>query len=101
MNKLHTDVLRLRRLGYAEAASWALLLLGMILKYGFDKPAMVTYTGWVHGLLFILYCVHLVLVQQVLKWSFSKLVIGGIAAFVPFGTLWFDKRIENPGQNLI
>lgn len=99
MTTPHTDVLRLRRLGYAEAASWAFLLIGMILKYGFGKPAMVTYTGWVHGLLFILYCIHLVLVQQLLKWPLTKLLLGGVAAFLPFGTLWFDKRIESGRQN--
>ncbi len=93
INKTHPDVQRLRQLGYAEAFSWALLILAMILKYGFNKPAMVTYTGWVHGLLFILYCIHLVLVKQLQNWPFSKLLLGGIAAFLPFGTLWFDKRI--------
>lgn len=94
MKVQHQDITRLRRLGYAEAFSWAMLLLAMVLKYAFAKPAMVTYTGWVHGLLFILYCIHLVMVKQLLKWPLSKLLVGGIAAFLPFGTLWFDKRIE-------
>lgn len=94
MNLQHPAVKRLRILGYAEAISWGLLLIGMVLKYGLGKPLMVKYTGWVHGLLFILYCIHLLMVTQILKWPFKKLVTGGLAAFLPFGTLWFDRRIR-------
>jgi integral membrane protein len=90
----HPAIKRLRVLGYAEAISWGLLLIGMILKYGWDKPLMVKYTGWIHGLIFILYCIHLLLATQILKWSFKKLITGGLAAFLPFGTLWFDRRIH-------
>ncbi len=90
----HPAIKRLRILGYAEAISWGLLLIGMLLKYGWDKPLMVKYTGWVHGLLFILYCMHLLIVMQILKWPLKKLVTGGLAAFLPFGTLWFDGRIR-------
>jgi integral membrane protein len=58
------------------------------------QTLMVKYTGWVHGLLFILYCMHLLMVMQILKWPLKKLVTGGLAAFLPFGTLWFDGRIR-------
>jgi integral membrane protein len=93
--KLHPTVKRLRLLGYLEAISWlALLFIAMPLKYLWDMPTMVRYVGWAHGILFILYCLHLLLAKQVLKWSFGKMITGGIAAFFPFGTLWFDKRIE-------
>jgi integral membrane protein len=85
---------RLRLLGYAEALSWLLLLfIAMPLKYIWQLPLMVRYTGWLHGILFILYMVHLCLASQKFHWKISKLFLGGIAAFLPFGTLWFDKRI--------
>jgi integral membrane protein len=84
----------LRWLGYAEAISWILLLfIAMPLKYIWHEPLAVKYTGWIHGILFILYCLHLLLAKQILNWSFAKMITGGIAAFFPFGTLWFDKRI--------
>jgi len=91
----HPVIRRLRLLGYAEAFSWLLLLfVAMPLKYVWNKPLMVTYIGWVHGILFILYCIHLPVAQRLLKWPFKKLFTGGVAAILPFGTLWFDKRIK-------
>jgi integral membrane protein len=85
---------RLRILGYAEAISWLLLLfIAMPLKYIWQQPLMVRYTGWFHGILFLLYIIHLCLAAYRLRWPFSKLLLGGVAAFLPFGTLWFDKRI--------
>ncbi len=90
----HPAIKQLRLLGYAEAFSWLILLfVAMPLKYVWHKPIMVTYIGWVHGILFILYCIHLLVAKRLLKWSFKKLLTGGLAAFLPFGTLWFDKRI--------
>jgi integral membrane protein len=91
----HPVVKRLRTLGYLEALSWLLLLfIAMPLKYIWHLPLMVRYVGWVHGILFILYCVHLLLAKNVLRWPLSKMFVGGIAAFFPFGTLWFDKQIK-------
>jgi len=91
--KEHATVRRLRILGYLEAFSWVILLIAMYFKYVHNQPLMVKYTGWVHGLLFVLYCIHLLLVQRLLAWPFLKLFVGGLSAFVPFGTLWFDKKI--------
>jgi len=96
----HSTITHLRWLGFAEAISWFFLIMAMLLKYIWNKPLMVTYVGWVHGLLFILYCIHLVLAYRLLKWSFSKLAAGGVAAFLPFGTLWFDGKINtDPNKN--
>lgn len=86
---------RLRVLGYLEAFSWLLLLfIAMPLKYIWEQPLMVRYVGWAHGILFILYCLHLLLAKPVLRWSFAKMATGGVAAFLPFGTLWFDRKIK-------
>jgi integral membrane protein len=91
----HPTIKRLRMLGYLEAFSWLLLLfVAMPLKYIWHQPLMVRYVGWAHGILFILYCLHLLLAKRLLHWSFGKLVTGGVAAFLPFGTLWFDRKIE-------
>jgi len=90
----HPTIKRLRVLGYLEALSWLLLLfIAMPLKYVWEQPLMVRYVGWAHGILFILYCLHLLLAKSLLRWSFAKMALGGAAAFLPFGTLWFDRKI--------
>lgn len=86
-------ITRLRFLGYAEAASWVLLLIAMYLKYGVGEPAAVRYTGWIHGALFLFYCLHLLLAKISLRWPLPKMLLGGLCAFLPFGTLWFDRQI--------
>lgn len=88
---LHT----LRLLGFGEAISWLLLLfIAMPLKYLYDQPFAVRITGWVHGLLFVLYIVQLLRVKIALGWPFLKLVYGTIASFFPFGTLIFDRWLQ-------
>lgn len=90
----HPTIKRLRWLGYAEAFSWlVLLLIAMPLKYIWHQPMAVKYVGWVHGILFIFYNIYLLMAARLLNWPLKKLITGGIGAFFPFGTLWFDKRI--------
>jgi len=44
------------KVALAEGISYILLLfVAMPLKYLFDMPLAVKYTGWAHGLLFVLY----------------------------------------------
>lgn len=89
-----STIKRLRWLGIAEAVSWVFLLfIAMPLKYFADQPLAVKYVGWIHGILFILYCVHLLLAKLKFNWTFGKMILGGVYAFFPFGTLFFDRRI--------
>ncbi|HNJ59113.1 MAG TPA: DUF3817 domain-containing protein [Chitinophagaceae bacterium] len=85
----------LRVIGFAEAASWLLLLLiAMPLKYIWMKPLAVKIVGWIHGILFITYIVLALLVAKEHKWKFSKLINAFISAFVPLGTYFFDSRLK-------
>lgn len=84
----------LRKVGYAEAVSYLLLLvIAMPLKYIWGINAAVKYTGWAHGVLFIAY-VFMLLVEGIQhKWKFSWYIFGFIAALLPFGPIVFDKKI--------
>ncbi len=87
---------RLRLVGFAEAVSWLLLLLiAMPLKYIWHNPLPVKYTGWVHGLLFIVYVSMLIAVGVSHRWPIKKMALGFVAAFLPFGTLVFDKQLKH------
>jgi integral membrane protein len=86
---------RLRLVGFAEAISWILLLLiAMPMKYIGNNPLPVKYVGWAHGLLFMVYIGMLISVAINHRWPLKKLAMGFIAAFLPFGTLVFDKQLK-------
>lgn len=92
---LQSKMGRLRITGFAEAVSWLLLLLvAMPLKYIWHNPLPVKYVGWVHGLLFIAYVAQLFNVGADKRWPIKKMALGFLAAFLPFGTLVFDRQLK-------
>lgn len=90
-----TTIGRLRVIGIAEGVSYLLLLLvAMPLKYALGIPEPVKYFGWIHGMLFILYVIALVLAMISNKWGFIKTVIAFAASLVPLGTFLLDKKLR-------
>lgn len=91
------------RIAVIEGVSYLLLLVfAMPLKYLYDMPGPVKYLGWLHGILFILYCVFLLVVWIKLKWSFGKVLLAFFASLLPFATFILDRRIRKeyfPNQN--
>ena len=83
----------LRLLASLEGVSFILLLgVAMPLKYYYDKPEAVKIVGMAHGVLFVLYVINLLLVHLKLRWSYGKTLGAFIAAFIPFGTFYADKK---------
>jgi len=73
--------------------------IAMPLKYIYDNPSLVQTLGPIHGGLFILFVIYLVMIANKYKWNFKETVLMGlIASFIPFGTFYFDhkflKRIQ-------
>lgn len=94
-NDNNTTLDRFRKTAIVEG--WSLLILlfiAMPLKYFADSPAMVKYVGWAHGVLFLLYCVFLLMVWIQYKWSFGKVVVAFLSSLFPFGTFLFEKRLR-------
>lgn len=92
---MNNKISLLRITGFAEAASWLLLLgIAMPLKYIWNKPEAVKIVGWIHGMLFILYVFLAVMVAKERRWKISKLINAVISAFIPFGTYFFDARLK-------
>ena len=84
-----------RLVAITEGISYLLLLLiAMPLKYFANIPELVTYLGWAHGFLFVLYGMLLLKVWIEYRWPFSKAFLAFIAALVPFGTFVLDKRLR-------
>lgn len=86
---------RLRFMGIAEGISYVVLLfIAMPVKYIAGNPQLVLYTGWIHGLLFMLYILALISVKINAEWKFRKTFIAFLASLIPFGTFILDKSLR-------
>lgn len=74
-----------------------LLLLGMLLKYGFGHPLGVTVAGWVHGLVFTAYVVTCLVVFSPLRWRLRVLFLALVASVPPLASVAFERWIHRRG----
>lgn len=93
-HSLTNNIGRFRYIAVAEGISYLLLLgIGMPLKYFAGIPEAVKFMGWVHGVLFVIFCVFLVKVWVEYKWTFWKAAWALIASLLPLGTFILDKQL--------
>ncbi|SEJ45219.1 integral membrane protein [Cyclobacterium xiamenense] len=94
-------VKRFRMISLTEGISMVVLVfVAMPLKWIFDLPDMVTYVGWIHGVLFILYILVLFPTSRKLRWSFQNAMFALIAAVLPFGPFLFDRKLRKQEKML-
>lgn len=85
----------LRRVGILEGISLLVLLfIAMPLKYIWQQPGAVKIVGWLHGALFVLFMLLVLRVYEQKGWPFKRVILAFIAAFLPFGTFVFDKKLK-------
>jgi len=85
----------LRIVGFLEGLSFLILLfVAMPLKYVWEQPMAVRYTGIVHGALFVLLVSLIFQVGPARGWSWKRCALGIAAAFLPFGPFVFDRTIR-------
>lgn len=87
------------RIALAEVVTWALLLLGMVLKYVTRTTELgVKVFGLVHGVAFIAFCLVTVLLWVTQRWTVREGVLGLLSAVPPFLTVWWERRLERRGR---
>ncbi|WP_309133107.1 DUF3817 domain-containing protein [Brevibacterium sp.] len=75
----------------AEAVTWAMLIGGMILKYGTKTTELgVRIGGGVHGFVFLCFVIAVILVGVSQKWRAGRILMGLVSAVVPFATVPFE-----------
>src|SRR5690554_1761314 len=95
MNGSVKQIKQFRWLSLAEGTSFlVLLLIAMPLKYMADMPLMVKYTGWAHGLLFVLYVFQLIYLGIELKWKLKRMALFFLAAFLPLAPFYVEKQLK-------
>lgn len=93
-----TPKLLFRRVAVAEAITWALLLVGMFLKYVTETTEMgVRVFGMVHGVVFIAYGLIALATWVNQRWSLGVGMLALVSAVPPFATVLFDRRAESAG----
>ena len=90
---LKTALGRLRIIAFAEGCSYLLLGFTMILKYKFSMPLPNYIVGMAHGVLFVLYIFLVLQVALLHRWKILKVFWAFLAAFIPFGTFYADKKL--------
>lgn len=82
-------------ISYVEGISAILLFFVAVpLKYLAHNDAWVKAIGMPHGILFVIYCIAAVAIYFLgtFKWSVKTLLIALIAAIVPLGTFYVDRK---------
>lgn len=88
-----------RTVARAEAVTWTMLIIALILKYGVkigDWP--VSIAGFIHGFVFLTYATMAVLIGMNQRWGKGLIVGAAATAVVPFLTIPFDKWLERNGK---
>ncbi len=92
---LNTPIGRLRAIGMIEGVSFLILLfIAMPLKYIAKEPLAVRVVGMAHGILFLLFCLALLIVMLEHRWSMRKAAGPFLASLVPFGPFIIDKKLR-------
>lgn len=88
-----------RKVAVAEGVSYiALIFVAMPLKYFAGIPLAVKYTGWVHGLLFVLYVAFVFMCWSEYKWKIGKTALIFFASLLPFAPFYVDKRLKEDAE---
>jgi integral membrane protein len=90
----------LRILGAVEGISFLVILfVTMPLKYLWEMPEPNKIVGMAHGILFIAYCLLVLIVGYKFKWKLLTIFWALLASIIPFGTFVADSKIFKEKQN--
>lgn len=89
------SIRNLRIVGIAEGISYIVLLcIAMPLKHFMEMPLAVTYVGWAHGVLFMLYIPAVFLARKAMQWNFFQVLVALAASLIPLGTFFLDRQLS-------
>ena len=81
-------------IGDVEGISYLVLIgIAMPLKYWAHHPMPVKITGAIHGGLFVLFVLAILVCGLTEKWTIKKMALAFIASLLPFGTFVFNKKM--------
>lgn len=89
----------LRSVALVEGVSFLVLLgIAMPLKYLAGLPLAVKIVGWAHGALFVWLLIALALVKLLGRWTWRESGLVLLAALLPFGPFFIDRRLREAAR---
>ncbi|WP_026918807.1 DUF3817 domain-containing protein [Gordonia shandongensis] len=95
---LSTPARRFRFIAVVEAITWALLLVGMAVKYGAGVDAATMVPGALHGAAFLIYLAAALHAAVRLSWTPKVTILALVASLPPFFTVWFEQWAKRNGH---
>ena len=95
-----------RLIAIAEAITWTLLIIGMILKYVTKTTDLgVSIGGALHGFVFLVYGATVLLIGINQRWPIGTILVGLVSAVIPYATipfdLWADRTADSTGPGAV
>lgn len=87
-----------RTLAFAEAVTWTILIVAMVLKYGAGLDLALVIGGSIHGFVFLGYAFTAVLVGVNQRWSIGLIAFAVLTAIVPYATVPFELWLIRRGR---
>jgi integral membrane protein len=87
-----------RALALAEAVTWTILVVAMILKYAAGVDWAVLVGGSIHGFVFLAYAFAAVLIGVNQRWSLGIIAFAVLTAIIPYATIPFEMRLVRRGR---
>lgn len=88
-----------RVIAFLEGISYLLLLfIATPIKYLCNDPQYVKLLGMPHGLLFMGYIIMAFMLKSDFKWNTKQFAEILLAAIIPFGTFYVDKKYFKPSE---
>ncbi|WP_022888797.1 DUF3817 domain-containing protein [Agromyces italicus] len=87
-----------RALAFAEAVTWTILIVAMILKYAAGIEWAVLVGGSIHGFVFLSYAFSSVLVGVNQRWNVGRIAFAVLTAIVPYATIPFELWLIRRGH---
>lgn len=88
-----------RTVSIAEAVTWTLLIVGMLLKYvTHTTEVLVRIGGSVHGFAFLCFVVVTIVTAINARWGTGRTLLGLGSAIIPWATIPFERWAEKKGM---
>lgn len=87
-----------RVIAVVESISYLMLLAAAVAKRALDMPELVSYAGPIHGAIFLAYAALTLIVRDELRWGWGTTAVVALAAIVPFGGIYVERRYLHDPQ---